>query len=63
MSLVWTKEPPKEPGWYWHRTIMVLRPEMVHAVRCEDGHVFWGVDFPDSEWAGPIPLPEERDHQ
>ena len=51
-ALHWTKETPKEPGWYWHKncigiTIMQIKP---------------GCHLPnisDYSWAGPIPEPQE----
>lgn len=53
--LRWTKEPPKEPGWYWVRDY----GKRIHIVDV-------GCDMteyePQShrEWAGPIPEPEEQ---
>lgn len=52
--LRWTKEPPKEPGWYWVRDY----GKRIHIVDV-------GCDMteyepqPHREWAGPIPEPEE----
>lgn len=52
--LRWTKEPPKEPGWYWIRDY----GKRIHIVDV-------GCDMteyepqPYREWAGPIPEPEE----
>lgn len=52
--LRWTKEPPKEPGWYWIRDYR----KRIHIVDV-------GCDMteyepqPYREWAGPIPEPEE----
>lgn len=73
MSLVWTKEPPTEPGWYWARTKQEYpRVAMVYV----DGaapflemkaSLEWG-GSPSShigrpyhvwQWAGPIPQPTE----
>lgn len=53
--LRWTKEPPKEPGWYWVRDY----GKRIHIVDV-------GCDMteyepqPHREWAGPIPEPEEQ---
>ena len=53
--LVWTKEAPTEPGWYWCR----YYGKCIHIVNV-------GVDLSeyqkisDVEWAGPIP--ELREH-
>lgn len=53
-ALEWTDEPPKVPGWYWHR--------------CEEGVVtmrrVWKGDIETpskipQQWAGPIPDPRE----
>lgn len=52
--LRWTKEPPKDPGWYWIRDY----GKRLHIVDV-------GCDMteyepqPYREWAGPIPEPEE----
>lgn len=52
--LRWSKEPPKEPGWYWIRDY----GKRIHIVDV-------GCDMteyepqPYREWAGPIPEPEE----
>lgn len=52
--LRWTKETPKEPGWYWIRDY----GKRIHIVDM-------GCDMteyepqPYREWAGPIPEPEE----
>ena len=51
--LRWSKEPPKEPGWYWHSQ----PPHFGVVIEYFD---------PDentpsgAQWAGPIPEPEER---
>lgn len=53
--LRWTKEPPKDPGWYWIRDY----GKRIHIVDV-------GCDMteyepqPHREWAGPIPEPEEQ---
>ena len=52
--LRWSKEPPKDPGWYWIRDY----GKRIHIVDV-------GCDMteyepqPYREWAGPIPEPEE----
>ena len=68
----WTKELPKEEGWYWYKEIHKdpewRKPRVLH--------VSWNIDhdellFTDGrsprnlsnwpgEWAGPIPLPVSR---
>ena len=56
-ALVWTKEAPTEPGWYWCRDY----GKYIHIV-----HV--GVDLSEYqeirnvEWSGPIPEPHEVEH-
>lgn len=68
-GLVWTKEPPTVPGWYWHRMIGSKQSStMAYAggrednLRCES---IWGnrylTRFKGFEWAGPIPIPEEAE--
>jgi len=53
MKLKWTKEKPREPGWYWR---------LVEGGECPYiFHYFEGVNvksFTDGKWAGPIPEPE-----
>ncbi len=67
-GLVWTKEPPTVPGWYWHRMIGSKQSSTMAYVggrednlRCES---IWGnrylTRFKGFEWAGPIPIPEEH---
>lgn len=72
--LRWTREAPKEPGFYWIRCDAILsdlEPPNV-SVACvieeRDGLVYFTatawefgtpVDGADAEWAGPIAPPEE----
>ena len=69
-GLVWTKEPPTVPGWYWYTQSDFSRPRIVQLM-------YRGLDtdrltasFAGNEedewvedmvgrWAGPIPMPEE----
>lgn len=69
-GLVWTKEPPTVPGWYWYTQSDFSRPRIVQLM-------YRGLDtdrltasFAGNEedewvedmvgrWAGPIPIPEE----
>ena len=69
-GLVWTKEPPTVPGWYWYTQSDFSRPRIVQIM-------YRGLDtdrltasFAGNEedewvedmvgrWAGPIPMPEE----
>ena len=69
-GLVWTKEPPTVPGWYWYTQRDFSRPRIVQIM-------YRGLDtdrltasFAGNEedkwvedmvgrWAGPIPMPEE----
>lgn len=53
MDLIWTKEKPKQQGWYWWRLesgswagIVEFNPENE-------------LDRREAEWAGPIPKPRE----
>lgn len=67
-GLVWTKEPPTVPGWYWQRAIgrentytMALITLWDNELRCK---TIWDnkqlARFKGFEWAGPIPMPEEH---
>lgn len=71
-GLVWTKEPPTVPGWYWYTQSDFSRPRIVQLM-------YRGLDtdrltasFAGNEedewvedmvgrWAGPIPMPEEAE--
>ncbi|MDD5722650.1 MAG: hypothetical protein PHY29_02795 [Syntrophales bacterium] len=63
--LTWTKEKPKEPGWYWRRTSSLqqyIREVLLFGdalwVRNENGA--WKMeDMVEGEWAGPIEEPGE----
>lgn len=68
-GLVWTKEPPTVPGWYWKRaigredtcTMAWIRVSFGDKnLRCKS---MFGdrqlTRFKGFEWAGPIPIPEE----
>lgn len=52
--LRWTKEPPKEPGWYWVRDY----GKRIHIVDVGCNMTEYEPQ-PHREWAGPIPEPEE----
>ena len=66
-TLRWIKEQPTLPGWYWYRR--ESGHGIVYVVSDEGSmvaSVSWTVqlipvaDFgPNTEWAGPIPEPEE----
>lgn len=55
-TLCWTKEPPKEPGWYWVRfdgnevRMLEIRRDWLKTVQ----------KITEWEWAGPIPEPREK---
>lgn len=51
--LRWTKEPPKEPGWYWLRCFE--QSASIINVACDLTEY---EAKPHIEWAGPIPEPE-----
>ena len=67
-GLVWTKEPPTVPGWYWQRLIgrentctMAWITLENKKLRCKS--IFGDrqlTRFKGFEWAGPIPMPEEH---
>ena len=71
--LRWTKEPPKEMGWYWHEENHGGKhPAHVFRVVTSAGETgiyvrFFGqptdvihkIDHISGKWAGPIPEPEE----
>ena len=72
--LRWTKEPPKDPGWYWHQEDRGGKhPAHVFRVVTSGGETgvyvrFFGqpadvvhkIDHISGKWAGPIPEPEEQ---
>lgn len=67
-NLVWTKEPPTEPGWYLVRKRGESRARVVRVIANVDGWA-WVDGFPHAhgwepdkihEWAGPIPKPAEE---
>lgn len=68
-GLVWTKEPPTVPGWYWQRAIgredtctMAWITLENKKLRCKS--IFGDrqlTRFKGFEWAGPIPIPEEAE--
>lgn len=66
-GLVWTKEPPTVPGWYWHRMIGSQQSSTMAYVGGREGNLrcksIWGdrylTRFKDFEWAGPLLRPEE----
>lgn len=61
-DLVWRKEPPDGPGWWWVKAgdaKYIVRIAIKAGVPMSRG---WNGYFPVSphwEWAGPIPLPKE----
>lgn len=67
-GLVWTKERPTVPGWYWQRLIgrentctMAWITLENKKLRCKS--IFGDrqlTRFKGFEWAGPIPMPEEH---
>lgn len=63
----WTTEQPTKPGWYWMRDTGPRRVRMGEQRRivyvrnyvgalCIDN---WQIPDSDTEWAGPLPEPEE----
>ena len=71
--LRWTKEPPKEPGWYWHEEnhggkhpahvfrVVTSALETGIYVRFfgQPADVIHKIDHISGKWAGPMPEPEE----
>lgn len=61
----WTAEKPTEPGLYLHRTKIFegcwTGPDLYRIDLSENGtlRIFDGTFTEDSQWAGPIPEPEE----
>lgn len=53
-GLVWTKEPPTVPGWYWLRD---FGKETRIAYFAVNPSLF--AVGPAREWSGPVPIPEE----
>ena len=53
--LRWTKEPPKEPGWYWVRDY----GKRIHIVDVGCNMTKYEPQ-PHREWAGPIPKPRNN---
>lgn len=72
MELVYTTSAPTEPGYYWYRRRKNTVPVVVWVydsgyglVIDQNGRTFVdsriSVDSLKGEWAGPIPLPKERE--
>lgn len=65
----WTNEPPKEPGWYWFRSVPYQKTSSCVMVERRTfgrmiGNFAWGwsnISYLTGtpQWAGPIPEPEE----
>ena len=63
--LKWTKEKPKEYGYYWYRRnknsptriTQIVRSPFDTKILCVFFEGFWE-KIPDGLWAGPIPEPE-----
>ncbi len=66
MELIWTREKPKEPGWYWFRRNFRKDKPYNHFPQVM---LVWGkdhlradgllIDYYHGEWAGPLPQPTE----
>jgi len=59
-SMKWTKEKPTIPGHYWIKDSLGLRVVIVREYRNQMCILNWPVPT-DSEWAGPLSLPEESE--
>lgn len=60
-----TTEPPKEPGWYWVKLGPHSAWQPLYVGLCVGQLRLWHngchhafEDWPDSQWAGPLPKPE-----
>lgn len=74
MNLVWTTQPPTEPGWYFCKHFDIEYVGFVKRREHQGPLRFCGVDefgyrslwlveqMTHSKWAGPIPKPTEADH-
>ncbi len=68
--MIWTREKPTQPGWYWYRTLHHGKPTFVDMVRVYpygDTFLVRSMEFAGTfikdftgEWAGPIEEPEEK---
>ena len=57
-NLVWTRERPREPGWYWWRYSKSRPGRMIRVQKTKMRK--WDLWYPVfGEWAGPITQPEE----
>lgn len=66
VEMNWTKEKPKEHGWYWHRLNREDKEPIIVDVY---GHFSMRVDWPDhssskiedveGEWCGPLTPPDQ----
>lgn len=63
----WTNNPPKAPGWYWHRESGDDEARPIH-LKLENGNADWDPNGWWTIWWWPIPitppyaLPEEDPH-
>lgn len=56
-ALVWTTEPPKVSGLYWHKTIN--HPKEAGIISYSQHHLEVLKNTGTEQWAGPIPEPQE----
>lgn len=66
----WSKEPPKDAGWYWFRPDDEMHlAEIVRVAESilvgDDTLTVWSLypntaSYSDGHWCGPIPQPEEE---
>jgi len=67
--LIWTKEMPTKPGWYWHKPILDINFTPSLSGRITRIQERKGILYDDdlepilrgSFWAGPIPEPINKD--
>jgi flagellar biosynthesis chaperone FliJ len=69
-ELVWMKDKPTVPGWYWYRYDKVCRPSVCEVAKLNDGTLkeiirestYYG-NLSDGEWVGPLDPPEEHNYE
>lgn len=62
-TMIWTTDKPTKAGWYWHRQsphppeIVLVYIDYTGNLSAFGERLEW---ITDSQWAGPIPEPEEQ---
>lgn len=66
MAMYWSNDLPEIPGFYWWRPCSEVNEVNIRLwqVRLVEGKLFaengWLVNRVGGQWAGPIPIPEEK---